>query len=330
MKSNTAENAKLQMEAGQTLFPMAALTDDGDHISFDSGADLFSDKAGSSPVIRPDGLATGGVVIPGVSGTDDKIDVAALTCYLAGVLTSVAADPDLSITRAVTTDTHMINSVTIDSGGSVVIIAGTDHASAFSEVRAADGGPPLIPVGSIEIAQIRTDSFTAAVITVDEVFDVPGQHQERYDFPLWDTKFVTGKIEFDSALPLSHTGVIPKGVFAKVYEPIFVNLRLVSDFVPPENSHSVSSEQVYSSTIGTTASSLVQGTFTARLQDGIGDPVITNKDETLWFKFFPDKYKTPYILSQGKLGVARTFPAGGSINASCTISASEAATGVNV
>jgi len=48
----------------------------------------------------------------------------------------------------------------------------------------------------------------------------------------------------------------------------------------------------------------------------------------LWFKFFPDRYASPYILCQGKLGISRTFPAGDSLQAACTISASEAASEV--
>jgi hypothetical protein len=54
--------------------------------------------------------------------------------------------------------------------------------------------------------------------------------------------------------------------------------------------------------------------------------VVTQKDANLWFRFYPDRYKTPYILSQGKLGIGRTFPAGDNIKAACTISSTVAAT----
>ena len=53
--------------------------------------------------------------------------------------------------------------------------------------------------------------------------------------------------------------------------------------------------------------------------------MVVLKNETLWFKFFPDRYQSPYILSQGKLGISRTFPAGDSMQAACTISAASAA-----
>ena len=56
MKSNTAENGKLQYEAGQDSTPMSALTDSGDHLNYTSTPTLWSDRAGYSPVVRPDGL----------------------------------------------------------------------------------------------------------------------------------------------------------------------------------------------------------------------------------------------------------------------------------
>jgi hypothetical protein len=78
---------------------------------------------------------------------------------------------------------------------------------------------------------------------------------------------------------------------------------------------------VYNDTIGSSASSLGQGGFVQRLNDGVSDPVIQFKDQILWFKFFPDRNKTPYTLTQGKLGIARTWPAGAQNQAACTISA---------
>ena len=42
-------------------------------------------------------------------------------------------------------------------------------------------------------------------------------------------------------------------------------------------------------------------------------------------KFFQDRLRTPFILSQGKLGVSRSFPAGDQVTAACTVSAEEEA-----
>ena len=58
----TAENAKLQYEAGQNAAAMAALTNSGDATNFTSAASLWSGRSGYAPVVRPNGLLTGGAV----------------------------------------------------------------------------------------------------------------------------------------------------------------------------------------------------------------------------------------------------------------------------
>lgn len=317
----TAENAKLQYEAGQNSVAMTALTDSGDLTTFNSGVSLFSGRSGYAPDVKPDGLATGGVVTVGAG--NDNVSGAAATAYLAGVLTSAAVDITLGVTRGVT-DGYRINSITIDSSGTLVVVAGTE-STAFSETRGAAGGPPYIPVGDIEIAQVRLTSTTAGVVLASEIFAVVGLHQERYDYPLWNENNEAGTVTFLSAIAAIHTGDLAKGVFASYASPIFADINLASDFVPPENSHSVGSTQVYGSTLGSTSTTLGQGAFTAYVNDGVTDALVVLKDETLWFKFLPDRYKAPYVLAQGKLGIARTFPAGDNIQAACTISADTAA-----
>lgn len=316
---STAENAKLQYEAGQNAAAMSALTNSGDETTFTSAATLWSGKSGYAPVVRPNGLLTGGAV--SVHADNDKVTVAALTCNLQGVVTSVAAGTG-TITRPAS-DKAKVCSITINSSGAIAVVAGTDSlSSAFSETRAAAGGPPLIPVDSIEIAQVRVTTSAAGAVAASEIYQVVGLHTERADFPLWDVNYDAGSVTFLGALPEIHTGTVPKKVYASYASPIFADIALASDFVPPENTHSVSSTQVYGTTLGATASTLGQGSFTAYLSNGVSDALVQLKDQTLWFKFFPDRYASPYLLCQGKLGVSRTFPAGDSIQAACTISAS--------
>jgi hypothetical protein len=331
----TAENAKLQYEAGQQSAAMTLLTDSGDHSTFESAATLWSGRSGYAPVVRPNGLLTGGAVTPDASAVNDVVDVAALTCNLAGVVTAVAAG-ELTVSRGVSSDTHRITSLTVNSSGALAAVAGVD-STAFSETRGADGGPPFIPVGSIEIGQVRTTSVTAAPITAAEIFQVVGTHQERADFPLWDVNYgpvvdagvetkAGGSVSFYDDLPLIHTGSLPKRIYASYASPIFADVSLASDFVPPETTNSVSSTQVYGATLGATQSTLGQGSFTAYLQDGVTDPLVILKNATLWFKFYPDRAASPYLLCQGKLGITRAFPAGDFLTAACTISASKAGT----
>lgn len=320
----TAENAKLQYEAGQNAVAMTELTNSGDETSFTSAASLWSGRSGFAPVVRPNGLLTGGAIT--THADNDKVTVAALTCNLAGIVTSVGAGT-ATITRGVSSDTHNITSITINSSGAIAAVAGTD-GTAFVETRGSAGGPPFIPVGSIEIGQVRTTSVTAAPVAAAEIYQVPNLHLERADFPLWDVNYGAGKVTFLAALPEIHTGGVPKKVYASYASPIFADVALASDFVPPETSHSVSSTQVYGTTLGATSSTLGQGSFTAYLSDGVQDAIVSLKNATLWFRFYPDRYATPYIICQGKLGIARTFPAGDTIQAACTISA--AAAGVEV
>ena len=320
----TAENAKLQYEGGQTAFAMAALTDSGDRTIFDAAASPWSKKSGSASSVLPNGLLTGGAVIPAISLTNNLVDTAALTCNLNGVASnSVPADTDIAITRG-STNGFRTTSITVNSSGNIAAVAGTESTSA-SETRGAAGGPPYIPVGSIEIAQVRLTSITAGAILASEILAVPGLHKEEALNPVYSVNYTSGKVTFAAALPAIHTGDVSKAIYASYSTPVFSDIALASDFVPPENSHSVSSTQVYRATIGSTSKSLNQGTFTAFFEDGVTDALVTLKDETLWFKFFPDQYKTPYILSQGILGMSRTFPAGDSLQATCTISAEEVA-----
>lgn len=317
----TGENAKLQYEAGQNSVAMSALTDAGDATNYTSAAALWSGRAGYAPVVRPNGLLTGGVCTATV--TNNQLACAALTLNLQGVVTAVGAG-NTTITRPATA-VSKINSLTVNNAGALTMVAGTDGGTtAFSETRGAAGGPPFIPVDSVEIAQVRVISNVAAPIAATEIYQVVGLHQERADFPLYDINYGAGKVTFIAANPLHHTGSLGKKVYASYATPIFADVALAGDFVPPETSWSVSSTQVYGTTLGATSSTLNQGSFTAYLNNGVTDALVGLKNALLWFKFFPDRYQAPYTLCQGKLGIARTFPAGDAIQAACTISAAAA------
>lgn len=325
----TLNNAGIFYESAQSQQSYAAMTDSGDHKTFTLSAKPWSSVGSYAYTITPYGLATGGEITVG-SG-DDNVQTAALTCYMPGAtgasattgLLSVAADTSVAVTRGASSDTHCITSVTVDTNGAIVAVAGTD-GTAFSETRGAAGGPPLIPVGSIEIGQVRTTSVTAGVITADEIYQVVGTHQERYDYPVWSENPLTGKITFAAALPLIHTGSVTKSVRARVATPIFAEIPRAKDWVPAETTNSVGSEQYYDGAVGSVSSSLGQASFTASLNDGITDAILAKKGQTLIFKFLPDKNKAPYQLTQGVVGIGRTFGVGANPTVTVTISASVA------
>jgi hypothetical protein len=328
----TTENSLLYFENGQSFVPMAALTDAGDHKTYNSAAEIWSDETGFSPIVKPDGVVTGLVVTPAASGANDKIDISAGTLNLAGVATTLTASVDNACLRGADADIRRINSITITSAGVVAVLSGLAH-TAFSEVRGANGGPPYIPVDSVEIAQVRFSSITAAKVVSTEIYAVPNQHRESANYPsILKTEFIREQdttiglagVTLSPALMLNHTGNTTKNVYAQYYEPEFSELPKASDFQPAANSMTTSSQQYYGGVIGEVSTSLKAGKFKAFLENGISDPILGKEGKKIWFKYFVDRLQTDkYILTQGFLGITVQYPARGSIFADFTINAED-------
>lgn len=322
-------NPIVRYEAGQTAYPFEALTDSGDHAVFVASFSPISNAAGSEPVVAPYGLLTGGAITP--SATNNVVNVAALTASMAGVPGASAAGviavagTTVTITRP-TTAVAKVNSITVDSTGALAVVAGTDGATTtFSETRGAAGGPPFIPVGSIEIGQVRVTSNTAAVITTAQIYAVPGLHVERADYPPATIVYATGKVLFAEALPLIHTGPAAKKVYLRGATPLFSPIPKTSGWTPAEATYSINSTDTYDGPVGSASSSLGQASFSAILTDGITDNFLAQAGKDIWVEFRPDRDKlVPKQLTQGILGVSRTYPAGGgSFTAACTVTPRE-------
>lgn len=311
----------VRYESGQTSYPVEEMTDSGDRTTFEASASPFSRASGFAPTVLPNGLLTGGAVTPAASGDDNDVDIAALTCNLNGVVTSVSADTDVAITRPATA-VAKINSITVNSSGSIAVVAGDDGSgTTFSETRGAAGGPPLIPVDSIEIAQVRVTSDTAAAITASEIKQVVGLHRESASYPVFTINYAEGKVVFADALPAIHTGSVGKAVYVSFATPLFAPVPKAYDWTPADSTYSISSQDTYDGPVGSSSASLSQATFSAVLSDGITDNFVSLKGENLWFEYRPDRdQSTPKQLTQGIFGISRTFPAGGgSVTASCTV-----------
>ncbi len=326
----TSDNAKLEYEATQSLVAFVALTDSGDQTEFNSADNFWSNRSGFTPDVKPDGVATGFKITP--DALADKIDIAAGTLYQSGVLQEVGlADAEAVVRPSISP--YIKYSITVTDGQLIAVLPGTEHASAFSTVRAADGGPPLIPVGSVEIGQVWMSSLTPAVITTAEIKQVQGNSQERYNYPGWTQKRINvtdgvasgAGVEFVAALPASHTGAIPKAVFAEYYTPEFAELPKSEGFAPAGNTYSTTSTQVYNGTIGASSSTLNQSTFTFYPEDGISDASLALEGENLFFRFHQNRLNEPYIIEQGIFGIAQTFPAADSVQVSATVSPETAA-----
>ena len=330
----TLTNAGVYYESGQSQQVFAAMTDAGAHTVYTLTSKPWSQVAGYEYTVKPYGLATGGVVTPAAG--NDKVDVAALTAYMAAAtgasattgLLSVTATTDLTCTRGSAGNTHIINAITINSTGGYTVVSGA-ATTAFSATRGANGGPPAIPLASIEIAHVSFTSTAAAVIASSEVSQIVGTSQERYDYPVWSENPIEGQITFAAANPVIHgssaaTATATKLVYARVATPVFAEISRARDWVPAETSNSVNSEQDYDGTIGSFSSSLAQASFTISLGDGVTDGLLAKKGSNLLFKFMPDKNKAPYQITQGVLGVSRTFGVGANPAAKVTVSASQA------
>ena len=333
---STSKNAKLQFESGQTVVDYGAMTDSGDHKVHTVAGLVYSGKSGKAPIVRPNGIVSGRNVAS-THVTNDTLTSAAFTAYSIGVLYSVSAAATVMPRPA--SDVAQILSLTMNSSGALAVVEGTESAdTTLVETRGAAGGPPSIPADSIEVAQVRYSGSTPAVISADEIFQVVGTHSERFDYPLWDVNPVgdgdkavasaqkNAYVEFNSAIPMIHGATatsaadLYKQTYIKYYAPIFVDTSRALDFSPADNSHSVSSVQVYNSTVGSVAETLGQGGFTALLTDNITDALLQEQDEVCTIKFFPDRNKAPFILTQGTLGTVRTFPVANQNQAVCTIS----------
>lgn len=329
-----ASQAILYYEADQTPVAMAELTNQGDNLDFRSTSQIWSGKAGKAPEVRPNGVYDGGAVIPAVSGTNDLVDIASTRAYIAGVLTTIAAATDQTVNRP-TTDTHQKHSIQITSGGAFSIVEGTEGTS-FSDTRDAAGGPPAVLATSIELAQVWLSAQASAAISTDEIYQTVGTHQERWDYPSWEVNYINvsngalgyAGITFLSALPTIHTASAVKDVYASHYTPVWQEIVDAYDWVPPANTISINSTEVYGRVKGGKTQSLGAGSFSAHLNDGVSDNILRHQNAKIWFKFLPNRLNSPYQLGQGYMALSQQFPAGGNIGASFTVAAEAQASNI--
>ncbi len=329
----TAKNAKISIETGQKVHNYAVMNDSGDQTIFTiSSGDVWSGKDGYTPSVRPDGIASGRELLS-TAGTNDQVNIAAFTAYIGGSLVSVSAT-NATFSRPATASRACIYTVSVSSSGTITITKGTISGdTSFSETRDAAGGPPYIPTSEVELGQIRITTSTAATLSDDEILQVPGQHAEYTLFPSWSENNIGDGIKADStaeenahitfaqALPQSHTGGATKKIYIKYYEPIMTVLDKAMDFVPPQVSHSLSSTQYYRGSQAAVTESVNQGSFTTFVEDGVSDSIAAGDGEKLTVKMWPDENKNPYILCQGYIGIAPSYPAGDNMSFACTISA---------
>jgi hypothetical protein len=331
----TAQKGLIQVELGQAMNDFAVMTDSGDHQTFTiSGGPIWSNKSGKDPDLRPNGIVSG-VNLLSTHADNNKVTIAGFTAYSKGVEHTVAATT-ATVVRPSMND-YKIDAITMDEDGDIAVVEGTE-STAFSATWGAAGGPPLIPVDSVLIGIVKMSSQSAAVIDEDEeIFQDAGDSAEYADYPIPEI-YTVGKgikatvaaeknafVKFNTTFPLAHTGDVPKRVYLKYYTPALTTLSRTAEFKAAEVGVTKTSESTYegsgvSGAIGSMkADSVGDASFTFFAQDGITDPLVKERNEIVTVKFFPDPNKSPYLLTQGMLGVDRNFPAGEQIKIDCTV-----------
>lgn len=317
---------KLQMEAGGTYYTYEAMTKQSNtqHYEVTTGR-LFSNAEDVNGVdqrytIAIDGLKSGCVVKPAISLTADKIDIEAGVVVIAGVEVTVALDEDLAVARG--GSACIKYSILVDSSGVVSALAGTTYAT-FSTIRGADGGPPHITVGKVEIAQIWYDSLTPAVVATTEIKIVPEQHRELSYYPGWfyipPTTDDDQKIEIGVALMLNHTGDISRIVYAEYYNPVFVKMDDVSEVKPSRKTYTATEENTYDAARKVSNESLGDGSFKILMDERTNSLIKQAEGDVRWFKWYADKTKDDYVLFQGRVQIVDEYPVKGIMQATVTI-----------
>ena len=321
-----ANNALLQVEFAQNPVAMMALTDSGDHKKFKSNQKFWSKMEGFEPVVLANGIRSGGQITS--EGTNNKVLVAEVELNLNGAIETVAGD-DVTIARPAA-DKVKKSSVTVNAAGAFAAVAGID-GDTFSDTRGANGGPPLIPVDSVEIGQVWFDDDAAAVVAEDEIHQVSNLHKEMASFPFNQIDYYEGSTSFADALPLIHTGTIAKAVWASFATPVFGKVDNADAFQPPRQTTTLNSTPTYDGARGSQSSSLNAGQFTALLEDGIIDPIMSPNvlGKTLWIRFYPNKSITSrYDVCQGAISVSDQYPSAANITGTFTITSDTAAIAV--
>lgn len=325
--AKSGKNGKLEIGIGVTPNLGTELTDSGDHLTYEAAegvrfSAIKTDTLGDlSPVLKADGVVRGGRVKIAVSGSVNVIDVTAITSsYIAGVESTLAAQTDVTVARPTVSD-YLISSICLDYNAGteqIAVIQGTE-GSAFSETRDAAGGPPLLAVDHIELAQVRYTAQDAAAVSASEIIAIPNQHREESNFPAFTIDHLDGEVVANSAIMVNHTGPITKAVYIDYYTETTVEVPTVSTFTPPAKTFTSTKTNTYQGVVTTEAEEQSDGSFTA-LIDGTSTEIVSLiSGTTAYFKFYPDKDLPEYKIGIGSYGVTEDFSADGAMTASITV-----------
>ncbi len=230
-------NFLLKVESGFTVKPYEAMADTGNHQLFSCTGTRFSlcesDEAGIDrrPAVTPDGVMNGCFVAPAISGMANAIDLSAGTLLIGGARINIAGSAGVAFARPATGFCRTV-SITLTNLGAVAVVAGVD-GTAFSITRGAAGGPPWIPVGSIEASTVRLTATAGPLGETDISFAPEYSHAPEYTLLPY-----SASVRFSAPLAAIHTGAVPRAVWATWSEPVMAVMDAIH-FRPPVAQHEI-------------------------------------------------------------------------------------------
>lgn len=201
----TGQYAQVKSEVSFLTRTKHALTPEADNKTFDSGQELW--KRNPKPNILVSGIRGGCSVNP--TANVDEVQVGSGAMNFDGVQSNVSADASVTVSRPVSGSNVIVNAIVIDSAGAITNLAGAEGTDGGA--RGAVGGPPLIPVDRLLIAEVKLGDAASAVVATGEINT---SVMERADRPSYDIDYINGKIVFSRALETIHTGTVPRTVYA--------------------------------------------------------------------------------------------------------------------
>lgn len=299
-KGTTGKNMQVKVEMSQDALLAEIFTGDSTNKIFTtSNASIFSlftdaaDTIDRTPVMKCDGVVSGGVVTPGTAV--DDVDISAVVCWIDGVSVSVAAASAEDVPKGATDAYYIIHAVTVTAAGAIAIVNGTEGASLSGNYGDA-GGKPYTPATSILLGYVTRYDDESAVVTLAEISQVPNQSREVsvIPYPVYDVQ--AGTITFEEALMANHTGDITKSVVADVYSPTsFTTLTgIASISLPGETPASNTVQTPDGTSVAQDPNTLENGALVVLTDGSHNDLPALIDNTTAVVRFWPNSNKTDY------------------------------------
>lgn len=337
MGRKTGANASIEVELGNTFYPMAELTSVSSPTAdvdkkFLTSAIYMSDLEALQPEVRLDGVLSGCSITPG--SADSSVDVSAGEYYIAGVKYSLTANTVTALARPATSGQVIVTSLTVDNAGAVTKTPAAEGVA--TATRGSNGGPPFLPVGEVLIGYVTITTVAAAVVTVSEI---DSQSKERAAIPsakinyhdgLGSNPQNVGIIEMANVLSKIHAataagpGTACRKVFAAYSAALFEEIPDTKDFKFDEDISTYKSkayrDDAEETAMGTPSWS---GGFSAYFKT-VEDILGLIKNSKRWIKHYPDASLTAHWVGRAVIKVGRETPVENTLSASVSLEGSGA------